>query len=90
MPFLSIYVLWYGAMFMCGVCLIMILHDMYTVAARIELSLDHTLFIGTHSCKLRCISFQCSILVCCDDDCLCDVGIHLGGLIMEICKQNSF
>lgn len=45
--FLSIYVLWYGAIFMCGVCLIMILHDMYTVAARVELSLDHTLFIGT-------------------------------------------
>jgi hypothetical protein len=45
--FLSIYVLWYGAIFMCGVGLIMILHDMYTVAARVELSLDHTLFIGT-------------------------------------------
>jgi hypothetical protein len=47
MPFLSIYVLWYGAMFMCGICLIMILYDMYTVVARVELSLDHTLFIGT-------------------------------------------
>jgi hypothetical protein len=45
--FLSIYVLWFGDMFMCGVCLIMILHDMYTVVARVELSLDHTLFIVT-------------------------------------------
>jgi hypothetical protein len=45
--FLSIYVLCYGAMFMCGVCLIMILHDMYTVVAHVELALDHTLFIGT-------------------------------------------
>jgi hypothetical protein len=43
----SIYVLCYGAMFMCGVCLIMILHDMYTVAARVELSLDQKVFIGT-------------------------------------------
>jgi hypothetical protein len=45
--FLFIYELSYGAMFMCGVCLIMILHDMYTVAACVELSLDHTLLIGT-------------------------------------------
>jgi hypothetical protein len=43
----SIYVLCYGAMFMCGVCLIMILHDMYTVAARVELSLDQKVFVGT-------------------------------------------
>jgi hypothetical protein len=53
MHFLSIYVLWYGAMFMCGVCLIMILHDMYVVTTPVELSLDQTLFIGTPQLQIE-------------------------------------
>jgi hypothetical protein len=60
--FLSIYVLCYGAMFMCGVCLIMIVHDMYIVAARVELSLDHTLFIGTQRLQIDMYELPMSYL----------------------------
>jgi hypothetical protein len=50
-------VLCYDAMFMCGVFLIMILHDMYNVVARVELSLDHTLFIGTPRLQIEMYKF---------------------------------